>query len=182
MKKPLLFITRTFFTSIKANLLYATCIALLLSLSTAPKYSHAEGTKQLEPMGENPVLQLALYCLNYTGTNGWRNPFAIEGCDPEYRLNVHIKDPTSEVIYFGFRNTNASGPLYFQLRDPNGNIAIPWTEVPTVPSPGYIDTWDEAFNGPDLGAMTSGYTPLTYTPSIDGDFYFEFAADAFGTT
>ena len=158
-------------------LLRRSILSLILILGTA-SVGFAEGTKQLEPASENPTLQLALYWLNYNSGGGWRNPFAIPSCGPEYRLNVRIKDPATEKIYYGFRNDDAN-PLYYQIRDTNNTVVLSWTLVPSTGA-GYIATWDEAHNGPDIGAITAGYTPSIYQPLMAGDYYFEFAATSEG--
>lgn len=141
----------------------------------------AEGTKQLEPNTPNAVngiCELALFKGGMTG-NGYRIPFAAIGCDEKYRLNVHISDSSTEKIYFGFKQKGGCG-LFYQLRDPNGNIVIPLTSQPTVGNPGYINTWLEAA-GP-LPMVPGGYNPLSYTPTMAGDYYLEFAQDINGNT
>lgn len=159
-------------------------IMLMVGLSfSSTKNSYAEGTKQLEPLSETPTLQLLFYSLNYSGLSGYRNPFGVPGCAPEYRLNIRINNPATETVCFGFRDANNSESLYFQVRDPNGNIARPWSLVPVSASagtPGYIDTWTEAYNGPELSGPGPGYTPLTMVPAMAGDYYVEFAPNASG--
>ena len=103
-----------------------------------------------------------------------------------YRLNVHISDPTTEVIYFGFKQ-NGTQPLYYRFRDPNGvqvtGTAPLLTVQPAVGTNGYINTYTEAINGPQIGAMNPlGYKPLILYPTIAGDYYIEFASDAAGNT
>lgn len=153
-------------------------ILLLLTITITVK---AEGTKQLEPLNPgavNGTCKLAFFKGGMT-FNGYRIPFATVGCAPAYRLNVHIADPSNEKIYFGFKQRGGCN-LYYQLRDPSGNIVIPLTSQPTIGNPGYINTWNNAA-GP-LPMVAGGYTPLTYTPLMAGDYYIEFAQDVAGNT
>ncbi len=146
-----------------------------------------EGTKQLEqlaPSNFNGSLGLALYKGGWT-SNGQRIPFAIVGCLEKYRLNVYIADPATELIYFGFKQ-DGFAPLYYQLRDPDG-LVVPGfslTSEPTAGNNGYIASWDEAVAGPMFGTINpSGYKPLV-SPTLTkaGNYYLEFAQDAFGDT
>jgi hypothetical protein len=51
---------------------------------------------------------------------GYRINFALPNCDTNFRLNVHIKDPLTEKIYFGFQKAGTSNPQTFQIRKPDG--------------------------------------------------------------
>jgi len=155
----------------------------LLVISTS---SMAEGSKQLEPTtptAANGSLGLALYSGGWTA-NGQRNPFATVGCAEKYRLHVHISDPSTEIIYFGFKQQN-NQPLLYRFRDPDG-IIVPGYNLkvqPAVGTNGYITNWTQAVAGPKFGAMNpTGYTPLVLTPTKAGDYYLEFAQDAAGNT
>jgi len=163
------------------NSLISTLLFLVIAVN-----SMAEGTKQLEPTTPNAAngsLGLVLYQGGWTA-NGQRIPFATVGCAPDYRLNVYISDPSTEIIYFGFKQSTAF-PLYYQLRDPDG-LVVPGfalTSQPTVGNPGYIPNWTQAVAGPKFGAMNpTGYTPLVLTPTKVGNYYLEFAGDAAGAT
>ncbi len=163
-----------------SGLIRNTLVSILLLVTITTKLM-AEGTKQLEPLNPgaaNGYCKLALFKGGMT-FNGYRIPFAAVGCAPAYRLNIHIADPANEKIYFGFKQRGGCN-LFYQLRDPNGNVVIPLTSQPTIGNPGYINTWNNAV-GP-LPMVAGGYTPLTYTPLIAGDYYIEFAQDNAGNT
>jgi hypothetical protein len=75
--------------------------------------------------------------------------------------------------------------VHWRLKDPNGVVVatsgatgIPYWNGGVTPStvPGFIGTHAEAVNGPDgfNGVVTTGYTPLSHTPTQNGDYYFEF--------
>ncbi len=149
----------------------------------APQISTGEGTKQFEPIGPpsnvNGGLGLALYDGGST-SNGYRIPFAKVGCDTAFRLNIYIEDPSTEKIYFGFREQDGQA-VYFRFRDPNGNIVpgFDLTAFPAAGNPGYINDWASAVSGPLVG-----YTPLILDPAltggIPGNYYVEFAANPSG--
>jgi len=122
------------------------------------------------------------------------------GSDTLNRLYVHVKDHTAEDIYFGFNvrrlwfvgcgTGNATGDytatsgnvVYWRLRDPNGvavdsgSIAAYNGGTAASTAAGYIGNYTQAANGPDGvdGVGTAGYTPETYNPTANGDYYFEF--------
>ncbi len=151
-------------------------IGLMLVLISIPFFSAAEGTRQLEPYNPttNPTEVTKLHLT--TGVN--RVPFAQIGCAAQYRLNIHISDPSSEKIYFGLNDGAAN--LYYRLRSPSGGTPIALTAFPTSGT-GFISTWNQAYNGPNIGGSNpSGYTPMVVTPTETGDYYIEFASSASG--
>ena len=166
MNKKLLIAVVKLYKPIFKTLFTTVFLVMVLSFN-----SFGEGTKQLEPSSQNPTLQLALFYLNYTAGGGWRNPFAVPDCGPDYRLNVHIKNPATEKIYYGFKDVN----MYYQIRDSTNTVVLSWTKAAVAPvapattSPGYIANWTEAHNGPDIGTLTAGYTPLIFQPVLSGD-------------
>ena len=131
--------------------------------------SFSEGTRELWPTGAANEK-----CGPQIWDNGNSNrQFATYNSAPEYRLNIHIRS-TSEVIYYGF-DVDASafsGNLYYQIKDPNGNIVVGPNLVPTSGS-GFINNWTEASAGPNTFAV-GGYSPLSYAPTMTGDYYIEF--------
>jgi len=85
-----------------------------------------------------------------------------------------------------YTNANTGGRrVHWRLKDPDGNVVatsgasgIPYWNGGTTTSTtaGFIGTYNEAVNGPDgfNGVGTTGYTPLSHTPTKNGDYYFEF--------
>jgi hypothetical protein len=85
-----------------------------------------------------------------------------------------------------YTSANTGGRrVHWRLKNPNGVVVatsgangIPYWNGGTTPSttPGFIGTYNEAVNGPDNfnGVGTAGYTPITHTPTMNGDYYFEF--------
>jgi hypothetical protein len=168
---------------INADLIRTALVSMMLFIAVSMNLM-AEGTKQLEPVtpsNANGSLGLVLFTGGWTA-NGQRIPFATVGCAQKYRLHVHIADPSTETIYFGFKQ-NGNNSLFYQFRDPNGVVIIPLTTQPTVGNPGHIPSWNQAVAGPKFGVINpTGYTPLVLTPTIAGDYYLEFAQDAAGNT
>ncbi|MFO7869070.1 MAG: hypothetical protein R6U95_07210 [Bacteroidales bacterium] len=152
-------------------------VAIVFLLSTS-LLGYSEGTKELRPSETD---------WGNVEINDQGRPFALESnTDTLHRLYIHIAD-ISETIYFGFQpNNKTNGTGTFRIKDPNGNIVYPntgdRTNVPVASGPGYIESYDEACAGPEIGGSpTTGYTPLSYNPTTTGDFYIEFTTTLSGT-
>jgi gliding motility-associated-like protein len=139
-------------------------LGYLLTIQTA----FSEGTRELQP---DPILSRAGLYIN-TSPYGDYTLFAVENCPENYRLNIHIKE-AGETIMFGLKPSYQSQSIEFNLRKPDGTIVLSGIN-PAPFTPGYIESYDQAVNGPfpSLG----GYTPLQYTitdPADTGNYYFE---------
>lgn len=144
-------------------------LAVLVSIASIT--SQAEGTKQFRPTSAD-VGNLEI--------NDQGRPFALESnTDPYHRLYFHISNIT-EKVYFGFQHLGI-GTGTFLIRDPHENIVYSRTTIPTS-SNGYINTYDEAVAGPNIGGSpAAGYSPLFFQPTATGDFYMEFTTSLAGT-
>jgi len=73
----------------------------------------------------------------------------------------------------------------FRIVNPSGTVVYPATSPfrKTIPSSGngYIKWYSKAIAGPIIGLTGSGYTPISYTPQTNGDFYIEFTTSYHGT-
>lgn len=138
-----------------------TALTLMLSF---PALLHAEGTKQFMPNSGTDIR------VQIFDNGDAQRDFMTYIADEASRLHIRIDDVNNERIYFGMRQDN--GDVYYRLRDPLGNIVINPTLVPSSGT-GYIGTYAEAVAGPDI-INASGYSALSYTPSIPGDYYIEF--------
>jgi len=142
----------------------------------------AEGTRQLEPQGAPAVSICRITLSQYSGEN--RIPFALLNCSEEYRLNVRIKDFTSEKIYLGLGDmidyydpASIFTDVKYQIKDPAGNAVVGYSLKPTplTGETGFIQSSDQAMAGPDIaGTNPSGYEPLIIVPSMNGDYCIEF--------
>lgn len=140
---------------------------LLFCLTIISLAGFGEGTKQLMP--DSTVSAAGLFFDNTSG-NSYPN-FGIIGCQPNYRLNIHVKN-AGEYILFGLRAEDAN--LQFNLRKPNGTIVLsgicPYINGQT----GYIRYFKQLLTGPF--PLAGGYSPFSYhvTNIADtGNYYFE---------
>jgi hypothetical protein len=138
----------------------------------------AEGTKEFRPDSTKfGNLQI----------NDMGRPFALESnTNPFHRLYVHISDYTHEKIYLGFNHIQTgSETATFRIVNPSGTVVYPTTPPyrKTIPSSGngYIKWYSLAVLGPKLCNLCSGYSPITFTPQTNGDFYIEFTTSYQGT-
>ncbi len=143
-------------------------LTLLIFILIAPFTGKGEGIKQLMP--DSTISEAGLFFDNFSST--YTN-FGLVNCLPNYRLHIHVKN-AGESILFGLKNYENN--ISFNLRKPDGTIAMSGT-CPTSPTqPGYINYYQQALKGP-FPSM-GGYTPLSYkvTNIADtGDYYFELA-------
>ncbi len=156
---------------------------IVLAIMLLQIKASCEGTKQLEPNSKDRK-SICKILLSKSQLDQ-RIPFALLGCNPEYRLNIRISDFTTEKIYLGFGDptdyydtTWVIPDIKFQLRDPSGNI-VPGFHLQNVPyqpdEPGHILNRDQANSGPQIGGTDLlGYTPLIIDPAMNGDYFIEF--------
>ncbi|WP_378188314.1 gliding motility-associated C-terminal domain-containing protein [Aquimarina sp. W85] len=160
-----------FFTKIKLgkNL---RILFLLFILFISAHTSYADGTKQVMPDPNNGVAILI-------NDNGLGGPFLNA---PAYqRIYFRIDDFSNEQFYFGFQPRERGGIglsaiTYYVIKDPSGNIVSGPTLVDSS-SNGFINDYDEAIAGPNIGGATpGGYNPEIFDPSgvgVNGDYYIE---------
>ena len=136
-----------------------------------------EGTKQLRP--DSTISGAGLYVGNFGGSYA---QFAIMNCAPNNRLYIHVKN-AGESILMGFGAPDSYN-MQFNLRKPNGNIALSGSIPYTIGQTGYIRYFRQTSIGPF--PLNGGYTPLQYTIANiadTGNYYFEFSnASSFGAS
>jgi len=131
-------------------------------------YGFSEGTKQIMPAAGGAEK------IHITVPQSQQNGFAWLNCPDDNRLKIHIKE-IGEIFYFGFQKTQ-TGSRQFQIRDPNGTVVLGPQNMPGTGEDGYIDTYDEAVEGPSQIVGASGYDALLFTPLLTGDYSIEFQA------
>ncbi|NNC96327.1 MAG: T9SS type A sorting domain-containing protein [Chitinophagales bacterium] len=141
-------------------------IVLLLQLFLLFKVK-AEGTKEIRPTSAD------FGYVQIWDNNDPARIFATYDADSFSRLYIHIEDPANEVIYFGF-GSKIAGPanVYYRLRDPNGNIVMGPTVLPSAGA-GYINNYNDCVNGP-FQLTGAGYVATSYVPLMAGSYYIEF--------
>ena len=131
----------------------------------------ADGTKQAMPDANNGVAM-------YITDNGQYGPYL--NAPASQRLQFRILDHTKENLYFGINPRQRSGNplilsnnLYYIIKNASGTAIGSPVRFNTTGA-GYISTYNQAVAGPNVGgAVPAGYTPLTFNPSENGDFYIE---------
>jgi Secretion system C-terminal sorting domain len=159
------------------------CALILFTLGSilSPFGLSAEGTKQIMP---NPNNGTGLI-VSTTTTFPLGNVGAYLNCPVDDRIFIHVKDFTTETLYFGFNwetlspatPINTYSDVYMNLYDPTGALipGYPVNLASTAGSAGFITTYLQAIQGPQIGgAPAGGYIPLTFTPSKNGDYYVSF--------
>lgn len=140
-----------------------TLSALLIVYSVV---SFAEGSKQLRPSsGDNGYIQI----------NDKARTFATYMAAEDERMYIHVSS-NKERIYFGFGKitdgNNTQSDVWFRIKDPNGNVVMGPTKIPTSGT-GYISNYTRAAAGPTK-LNGSGYNAFVYRPLTTGDYYIEF--------
>jgi gliding motility-associated-like protein len=173
-----LYITPTFLTK---NILKALCLTSLLFVNL---FAFAEGTAELTPTSASDnqgVLQI------WDNNDVNRNSSTF-GCPSTKRLYFHVCPPDAisgllEQVYLGTSydpaDLTGGATLWYRIISPSNTVVFPtsgtgWQQV-TNAGAGSIASWNEAKAGPsNIVGGTGGYTPVTFTPMEDGDFYIEF--------
>jgi hypothetical protein len=109
------------------------------------------------------------------------------GAPVDQRIYFHITDFTTDTLYYGFNwetlapstPINGYSDVYMNVYDPNGNL-VQTVNLPTSGN-GFISTWTSAFIGPQMGtSFSTGYAPLKFKPSMNGDYYVSFYRSSTG--
>jgi len=107
------------------------------------------------------------------------------GAPVDDRIYFYIKDHTTETLYYGF-NWETLSPVtpistyqdvYMIVYDPTGaQVGNPIPLAYQNGQAGWINTAAQANTwGPMIGgAPTNGYTPATFSPAMNGDYYVSF--------
>ena len=138
----------------------------LISLAT-----FAEGSKEFlaNPLDTVNPCNLNIYNLN-SGSG------SIMNCPEFKRIYFRINNPATELIDVGFKQGSTN--RYYRIFDPNGNLFVAGTAMPTTGSgAGRIPFCKQNIEGPANTLTTGGYIPTVYTPSIAGEYWIEFNRD-----
>ena len=149
-----------------------------------PDGVRAEGTKQVMPNNTNGTGLIVSTTSSFPlGSVG-----SYLGAPLDNRIQIRIADYTSEVFYYGFNweplspagtpSTGTYSDVYMNIYDPTGTLVKTVNLPSTVGTPGFIggtNGYLNAIQGPQIGgAPTNGYVPLSFTPTMNGDYYVSF--------
>lgn len=169
-----------FSTMISRKSLLALFVGLSCFIGSALNDSFAEGTKQTTATSTDRTHLLTNFA-EY-------NDFGRYNGNVDQRLFIHIQNPETEVVYFGFSqfydqphwpNTGNSRTGYFRIKDPNGNVVWPTAGNNAGQlNNAAIANWQQAVNGPNQIVGSGGYNAFTFNPDglPAGDYYIEFSA------
>lgn len=158
-------------TLLKRLIVFVCTIVSVINFESA-----AEGTKTVSPTNSNLT---SLVLIPYRNSGSFLN------CNEDNRIYFRIKDHTTENFYFGFdwrqySNGVTSGTIpnltdvYYRIRRPDGTVIL----GPTLWNPnntsGKINTYAQAMAGPNINGLNpSGYSPITFDPNTNGEFWIE---------
>lgn len=164
------------------------CVAFL-----ATHLLFAEGTHEVAPnavidINGNSTTDLAALHINNPSYNSFA---AFDNPNPQSRLYIHVKDPSTECLYLGFNwahnNVTSANPprinFTYRIKDPNGNVV--YGPITVTPVEANITTWAEGYAGPMQIVGPGGYNATQVTSANlasqgwtgTGDYYIEFRDD-----
>ncbi len=138
----------------------------------------AEGTKELQPQGEN---NSRLAAPIFEGNSDW----GVYNATADERIYVSIKN-IGERIYFGFGKAfdGFSNPGNAQITNINYRVIAPDGSIAfsgTLPGSGagFINDYNEAVAGPATLVGASGYSDISFEADQTGDYYIEFSRNGY---
>ncbi|MBS1663962.1 MAG: T9SS type A sorting domain-containing protein [Bacteroidetes bacterium] len=159
------------FRNIAALLILANMNSLL-----SPSEARAEGTKQIMPVAANGTGLI----VSTTTSFPLGNVGSYLGAPVDQRIYIHIKDFTTEKLYYGFNWEQLSPStvvpytnVYMRIYDPTGTQVGAPILMPSSTGAGYISTYAQASFGPQIGA-SPGYPAKIFNPTSNGDYYVSF--------
>ena len=168
--------------------LYSTrTFLILLSFAITASGTLAEGTKQVMPSATNGTGLI----VSTTTSFPLGNVGSYLGAPNDARIYIHIKDYTTESFLYGFNweTLSPSTPIstysdvYMNIYNPLGTLVLTVHLPSTTGSAGFISSWASAIAGPQMaGVPLAGYSPLSFTPNMNGDYYVSFYRSTNGGT
>jgi hypothetical protein len=134
--------------------------------------AYAEGTATISPSSAN-ITALAIIPSGGSGS--------YLGCSQDNRIYFNIANNATENLYFGFNWRNYSAPgvnptianMYIKIFNPSGVQVSGPTQLNNTGA-GFISTYAQAVAGPNVaGSTPTGYTPLSFDPTVNGDYWVE---------
>ena len=138
----------------------------------------AEGTRQVMPSATNGTGLI----VSTTASFPLGNVGSYLGAPNDDRIKIYIKDFSTEVLYYGFNwetlspatPINTYSDVYMNIYDPTGAL-VTTVHLPGAAAAGFISSYTSAIAGPKIaGIPLGGYNPLSFTPTMNGDYYVSF--------
>jgi hypothetical protein len=158
--------------TIKANWIKSVFFIFFSFVTISTVYS--EGTPQAMPNATNGV---ALYVANGSASGPYRDAPA------QNRVRFYIVNNATENLYFNVRafdraTTPAQVQPYYRILTAAGVQVVAPTQITTGQQ---IATYAQAVAGPNIGGLVpAGYTPITFDPAANGEYYIELYVSADG--
>ena len=160
------------FLNVRVYTLYIVFFTTLLSLNV-----FAKGTPQISL--DSTINSLAYLPDYLSGSNN--------GCSSENRIQFSIDNFSTERMYFGFNwksYTSVSGTatigsdtevagtkmMYCRILNSSGTVEKTLWQRNTSRTSCYIDTYAKGSAVSNIGSVTTGYTPITFTPTATDDY------------
>lgn len=140
----------------------------------------ADGTKQVSPGNNNGTVSTngTAYLVNPDGASGSSGSYP--GSATNTKMRVTISNFNTEKILSGFMprtlsttNTTFVTDAFIRITGPSPSNTVVFQSIIPASGPGAITSYLQAWNGPNLGANPSGYTPFSYTPTANGEYTIE---------
>ncbi len=139
-------------------------------LALAAGNTFAEGTKEIS--NNNSGTNSALLVYQSRGTGPFLNNI------PENRIRIRVANFSTEKIHYGFKwreygtfstaGSEIGDNIWTIIYDPTGaEVARHRFNSGTN---GYISSFTRAVNGPNILGVTNGYTPISFTPTMNGEY------------
>ncbi|MBY0485857.1 MAG: hypothetical protein K2P85_01500, partial [Flavobacteriaceae bacterium] len=133
----------------------------------------AEGTPTVSPNAANITALLSAPDLS---SGSFLN------CAEDNRVKFIVSDNVNENLYYGFdwRGYAVGSParinnLYYKIYNPSGTVVLTALWSSTTGIAGSIDNHPQALAGPNIaGTVPTGYTPLVFDPTVNGEYWIEF--------
>ncbi|MFD1551477.1 hypothetical protein ACFR9R_04785, partial [Putridiphycobacter roseus] len=149
-----------------SNLLFTLIFVLPIFF---PQQLFAEGTKEVMPTATNGVGL-------YVGDANSSGPFF--NSPDENKIRFEIADHVNENFYFGGKFYDRvilaqRGDVYIRIKDGSGTVVYGPQLFPLLGT-GHIADYTEAVAGPNIaGTAPTGYTPLSFDPTANGEYFIE---------
>jgi len=165
--------------------LYATLCLLFPLLFSGIYCVQAEGTKEIMPSYTATSTSATGLIVSTSTSFPLGNVGSYLGAPADNQIKFRIKNYLTETLYYGFNwemllasgspATTPYSDVWMIIYDPTGAQVGSPINLPSATNTGaagLISTWTSAIVGPKIsGAPTAGYNPLSFKPTMNGDYH-----------